>query len=315
MLRRYARGRGGLKRRSPEHIPVFLSAKDGFKRSQFEIYRPLRPATNGEAVERPARTVPVLDSDGVVLCYAYSPEGSDAVECPAGKIPVIDYVEGVVDGFETRPAEKPMWYGFDITEITEGGKEIYRNADGVALCFVKNLAAPTPGSSWEMHRRAGFVYFAVPCPRLAGGKTIVRIVEEEIPVLDSDGEIVCWVRDSGNKAIQAPSGQVPAIDDKGGVERFVSKDAEAPAGTRAELDFDGGVLLFSAIPASAAPAAPADDCEPAPAAPASAISIANAIPFAKAIPVFAVPADDAAPAPAVPAVETPVLAAPASPAV
>ncbi|MBQ7813334.1 MAG: hypothetical protein IJ387_02420, partial [Thermoguttaceae bacterium] len=74
-----------IPKRSAELVPVFFSAKDvekgGFVMN--EIYRPLRPATNGEAVERPARTVPVLDSDGVVLCYAYSPEGSDAVECPA----------------------------------------------------------------------------------------------------------------------------------------------------------------------------------------------------------------------------------------
>jgi len=289
---------GGLrKRRSPEHIPVFLSAKDGFK-AQFEIYRPLRPATNGQTVERPARTVPVLDSDGYVLCYAYSPEGGDAVECPAGKIPVIDYVEGVVDGFEIRPAKKTEWPGYVMAETTEDGKEIYRDVDGVALCFVKNLAAPIASAS-EIHCYENGCFGAPPSPRLAGGKTIVRSSEKGVPVLDSDGEIVCWVRDSGNKAIQAPSGQVPVIDDKGGVERFVSKDAEAPAGTFAELDFDGEVLLFSAISVSAAPA---DDYEPAPAVAAAPVAKAtdDCEPApAVAAPAPAVPADDYEPAPAV----------------
>ncbi len=271
-----------IAKRSAELVPVFFSAKDGGKgfAPLTEIYRPLRPATNGEAVERPARTVPVLDSDGYVLCYAYSPEGGDAIECPAGKIPVIDE-KGAVDGFAPRPADKKPESGDVIVlDATEDGKQIRRNADGVALCLValsEPVIAPiVTNASGEPLAPAGMdVYcfengqidYAVPYPRLAGGKAIVRLEEQTVPVLDSAGEILCWVCDSGNKAIQAPSGQVPVVDAKGAVERFISKDAEAPSGTRVERDADGEVRFFIyegdgehipvAVEAAPAPAAPA----------------------------------------------------------
>ncbi len=292
-----------IAKRSAELVPVFLSAKDGFA-PQSEIYRPLRPATNGEAVERPARTVPVLDSDGYVLCYAYSPEGGDAIECPAGKIPTIDE-KGAVDGFAPRPENKKPESGPIIhMDATEDGKVIRRNADGVALCLFAPFAPFAPSaSSFDAHCGENGSVFYADSVRLAGGKAILRMSVEEVPVLDNDGEIVCWVRDSGNKAIKAPSGQVPVIDAKGAVERFVSKDAEAPAGTRAEYDrradrdHAGDVRFFIyegddvCVPVvDAAPVAPVAKAAPiveaAPVAPvAKAAPIVEAAPAAPAAPV------------------------------
>ncbi|MBR5242684.1 MAG: formylglycine-generating enzyme family protein, partial [Thermoguttaceae bacterium] len=296
-----------LAKRSAELVPVFFSAQDvekGFERVS-EICRPLRPATNGEAVERPARTVPVLDGDGYVLCYAYSPEGGAAIECPAGKIPVIDD-NGAVDGFAPKPADKKSEIdGVRVLDSTEDGKIIRRNADGVALCIWSVAApiasgAPTAPAGKDAYCCGnGFVFYS-DSARLAGGKAIVQMIREKVPVLDGDGEIVCWVRDSGNKAIQAPSGQVPVIDDKGAVDRFVSKDAEAPSGTRAERDADGEVRFFiykgdnvcvpvDAVPVGDAVLVAVDGVPVVKAAPAD--SVAKAAPVA----VEAAPAEPAAP--------------------
>ncbi len=294
-----------IAKRSAEYVPVFLKNETLEGSAPLnEIYRPLRPATNGEAVERPARTVPVLDSDGYVLCYAYSPEGGDAIECPAGKIPVIDE-KGAVDGFAPRPAnKKPESDGVIVIGPTEDGKNIWRNADGVALCFWNSgapVAAPVATNAsgkplapagMDAHCGGNGLVFYLDNVRLAGGKAILRMFLEKVPVLDSDGEILCWVRDSGNKAIKAPSGQVPVVDAKGAVERFISKDAEAPSGTRAERDADGEVLFFiyegDCEPAPAVEAAPAP-AAPVEAAPVEAAPVAKAAPVVEAAPVEAAP--------------------------
>ncbi len=248
-----------------ETVPVFTDARDGMLTNGNRVHRPSRPSTDGKTVERPARTVPVLDSDGFVLCYVYRPEGGAAIQCPKGKIPVIE--KGDVAGFEPRPADKKPERGAPVgLDTTEDGKIIDRDGDGVALCLYSPVAPETTGGGYYCCNAIGFFFFddaeLVPV-RLAGGKALLRWDEKMVPVLDSDGEFLGWVCDSGNKAIIAPSGRVPVIDAKGGVERFVSKDAEAPPGTVAVCNHDGDVFFFNSErecvpvpPVEAVPAAP-----------------------------------------------------------
>jgi len=87
------------------------------------VYRPTRSGS----LERPPRTVPIVNSSGVVLCYVKRPEGASAIKCPTGRLPLIS--DGVVKRFVPRPPKNDPF-------ACPPGAGVVADSDGEILCYV-----------------------------------------------------------------------------------------------------------------------------------------------------------------------------------